>query len=158
MPDADAQHAAAPSTPAPAGPANIIAWILQVALAAAFLFMGALPKLTGDPMAQALFTELGAEPTGRFAVGTVELLVAILLLVPKASAIGAVLAIGTMLGSLLSHVAILGFSSLQVEGLDDPIPMGMMAGMAVLFAVLASSVAFIRRSNLPIVGKRLAAI
>ena len=65
-------------------------------------------KFSGAPESKFIFTQLHAEPYGRWFAGFSELLASILLLVPATQIIGALMAIGIMLGALLSHVFVLG--------------------------------------------------
>ncbi|UNY97577.1 DoxX family protein [Zhouia spongiae] len=67
-------------------------------------------KFTGHPDSIKLFTELGVEPYGRIGLGVVELMAALLLIVPKTAHIGALLSIGIMLGAIASHVFVIGIN------------------------------------------------
>ena len=89
--------------------------MLQVVLAAAFLGMGALPKLTGDPMVVELFELLGA-PWARVVVGVIEIVAAILLVIPRTAVYGGIAAILAMLGAIASHLGPLGI----MPELTDP--------------------------------------
>lgn len=134
---------------------RIVTWVLQVILAAAFIVMGAMPKLTGDPMAVALFEKLGFPP-GRFIVGAAEALAAVLLLAPRAHALGGVLVGVLMLGALGSHLGPLGISTeLTVDGETSSNPA--LFFMAIIFLALGAAVAVLRRDELPIVGDRFKA-
>jgi|SRR6056297_462894 len=55
-----------------------------------------------------IFEKLGLEPWGRIGLGIVELIVALLILIPRTTWIGALLGIGIMLGAIFSHVTQLG--------------------------------------------------
>jgi hypothetical protein len=132
--------------------ARIVSWILQVALAAAFLVMGALPKLTGDPMSVALFEKLGF-PAGMYVVGAFEALAAVLLLAPKTHALGGLLGVGLMLGAIASHFGPLGIrTELTVDGETSANPA--LFFMAILFLALSALVVGLRRDELPVVGER----
>ncbi len=131
-------------------PINITSWILQTALAGVFLVMGAYPKLTGDPISVALFEKLGFEP-GRFIVGGAEAFAAVLLLVPGAHAIGALLVVGLMLGAAGSHLGPLGIDTeLVVNGETQTLPALFPMSLALL--ALAAAVVVMRRDELPIIG------
>ena len=86
-------------------------WVAQLAVAG-ILGMGAFAKFfnfTAEgsrPLADALGVGRGVI-TG---IGTVELLAAVLILLPWKRSVGALLAVGTMVGALLSHATVLGFS------------------------------------------------
>ncbi len=62
-----------------------------------------LNKLAGTPEAVQLFIDLGAEPLGRYTVGLIELLIAILYLIPRLVWLGSIVGFFTMIGALLSH-------------------------------------------------------
>lgn len=82
-----------------------------LAFLAAFILLETLfYKFSGHPNSVALFTELGIEPWGRIGSGVVELIAGGLLLFRKVSFHGALLALGTMLGAILSHLGVLGIS------------------------------------------------
>lgn len=66
-------------------------------------------KFSGASESVWIFTQLGVEPFGRIGSGVVELIAAILLLSGKYSRLGALLAGGTMLGAVFSHIFVLGF-------------------------------------------------
>ena len=119
---------------------KFLLWILQI-VPAAILIWAAVPKLTGDPQSIQLFTQLGIEPTGRVVTGVLEMVAAILLLVPFSSSYGAILAAGLMTGAILAHATKIGLRG-------DLLLMFLMA-----LAVFACSTAvlFLRRRQLPFV-------
>ena len=89
---------------------NIISWVLRI-IAAVILLQTLYFKFTGHPESIALFTKLGVEPWGRIGTGVIELVTAVLLLVPSTVFIGTILGIGLMGGAILSHVTIIGIES-----------------------------------------------
>jgi uncharacterized membrane protein YphA (DoxX/SURF4 family) len=100
------------NTPAarPAGKAgNVALWVLQVA-AAAMLGMAGFAKLTGAPDMVALFDAVGAGQWFRHATGSLEVLGAVLLLVPALAGVGALLLAGVMLGAVATHLFVIGGS------------------------------------------------
>ena len=86
-----------------------LTWLAQV-VAAAILGMASLAKLTSAPDAVALFTLLGVEPWGRFLLGSVELLTALLLLWPKSAVVGGGLGVVLMLGAIATHLFRIGIT------------------------------------------------
>jgi uncharacterized membrane protein YphA (DoxX/SURF4 family) len=88
---------------------TIITWTIRIILAL-FLLKTALFKLEPDPNAVSLFTGLGFEPTGRIAVGILEFLAALLLLIPVTSKAGSILAIFLMVGAIATHLFRIGIS------------------------------------------------
>jgi uncharacterized membrane protein YphA (DoxX/SURF4 family) len=86
---------------------NIFIWIVR--LTAAFILLQTLYfKFTGAEESVYIFSTLGIEPYGRIGSGIVELIAAILILIPRTTLIGALLGLGTMLGAIFSHLFILG--------------------------------------------------
>ncbi len=64
-----------------------------------------------------IFTQLNAEPSGRYLSGFLELIVAILILIPKTRRVGAIGAIILMLGAIASHIFVLGVRVQNDNGL-----------------------------------------
>ena len=121
-----------------------MSWLLQL-LAAVILLQTLFFKFTGAEESVYIFSTLGAEPWGRIGSGVMELIASILLLVPSTVPIGAVLAIGVMAGAIASHLTILG---IEVKG-DG----GLLFGLAVVTLVSSAIVLFLRRAQLPVVGR-----
>jgi uncharacterized membrane protein YphA (DoxX/SURF4 family) len=65
-------------------------------------------KFTGAEESVYIFTKLGIEPFGRIGSGVVELIASILILIPRTTLLGALLALGTMVGAIFSHLFVLG--------------------------------------------------
>lgn len=122
-----------------------LTWVAQVVPA---LIMGQTLffKFSGAPEAVALFETLGAEPWGRIGVGILELIAAVLLLLPRTAALGGTLGVALMSGALFSHFTKLG---IEVEG-DG----GALFVMAVVTLITSATVVFLRRCELPVVGAR----
>ena len=74
-----------------------------------------------------------------------ELVAAVLLLVPSTAALGALLAMGLMAGAIVSHLTVLG---IEVKG-DG----GLLFALALIVFASASVVLFLRRADLPYVGR-----
>jgi len=105
-------------------------------------------KFTGAPESVYIFTKVGAEPWGRIGSGVVELIAAILLLTPRFTWLGSLLALGVMAGAILSHLTLLG---IEVQG-----DRGLLFGLA-LTVLLASGINLIlHRGEIPVIGRRLA--
>jgi uncharacterized membrane protein YphA (DoxX/SURF4 family) len=64
-----------------------------------------------------IFTQLKAEPLGRYLTGFLELIIAILILIPKTRRIGALGAVVIMLGAIVSHIFVLGIRVQNDKGL-----------------------------------------
>lgn len=88
----------------------IISWLLRI-VAAVILLQTLYFKFSAHPESVELFTKLGVEPWGRIGTGIIELIAALLLLLPATAFIGAALGIGLMSGAILSHVTVIGIES-----------------------------------------------
>lgn len=126
--------------------ATLASWACQLT-AAAILGQTLFFKFTGAPESRYIFSTLGLEPWGRIGTGIAELIAVALLLYPKTSVLGAVLALGLMGGAIMSHLTRLG---IEVQG-DH----GLLFKLAVTVLVTSLIIVVIRRRDLPIVGERL---
>jgi putative oxidoreductase len=91
---------------------NVGLWILQIGAAGMFLMVGFF-KLSGDPRMVALFDAIGLGQWFRYVTGSLEVLGALLLLIPRLSGLGALLLMGVMLGAVPTHLFVVGGSPLQ---------------------------------------------
>ncbi len=89
---------------------KFILWTLRI-VPAVILLQTLYFKFTGHPESVALFSKLNAEPYGRTAVGVIELITGLLLLIPATTRFGALLAVGVMAGAIGSHVFVIGIES-----------------------------------------------
>lgn len=87
----------------------ILSWVLRV-LAAIIMLQTLFFKFTGAPESVFIFSTLGIEPWGRIGTGAMELIASVLILIPRTTASGALLALGIMGGAILSHLFFLGIS------------------------------------------------
>ncbi|MEQ9307349.1 MAG: DoxX family protein [Marinoscillum sp.] len=86
-------------------------------LAAAFIMGQTLFfKFTGSAESIYIFSTVGMEPWGRWMVGLMELIAAILLLIPKTAWAGGVIAVGLMAGAIGMHLTILGIEVMEDKG------------------------------------------
>ena len=106
---------------------NMTLWIVQVLAVAVFCIAGG-TKLAGADMHMALFEQIGLGQWFRYVTGGLEVLCAILLLVPTTAAIGAALLAATMAGAMATHLCIIGGS---------PVP-------AIMLLLMTSAVAWYR--------------
>jgi uncharacterized membrane protein YphA (DoxX/SURF4 family) len=123
-----------------------ISWAARI-IVAVILLQTLFFKFTGAEESKYIFTTLmGAEfeAVGRIGSGVVELVAAILLLIPSKAWLGSVVALGTISGAIFSHLTMLG---IEVKG-DG----GLLFGLAVTVFVLSAIVLLIHRRELPIVG------
>ena len=91
---------------------TILAWTLRL-IAAIIMLQTLFFKFTGAEESVYIFSTLGMEPWGRIGTGVMELIASVLLLFPKTTVLGALLALGIMGGAILSHVFFLG---IEVQG------------------------------------------
>ncbi|KIC94863.1 DoxX family protein [Flavihumibacter solisilvae] len=86
---------------------NIAYWILRL-VAAVIMLQTLFFKFTGAPESIYIFTTLGMEPWGRIGTGVMELVASVLLVIPRTTALGAVMGLGLMSGALFFHLTKLG--------------------------------------------------
>jgi len=85
----------------------IAPWALRI-IAALIMLQTLYFKFSGSEESVYIFSQLGMEPWGRIATGLLELIASILILYPKTTFFGSVLAIGLMMGAIGAHVTKLG--------------------------------------------------
>lgn len=94
---------------------QIIFWALR--LVAAYILLQTLSfKFGAAEESVYIFTTVGMEPWGRIASGVVELIAAVLILIPRTTAFGATLALGTMSGAIFFHLTKLGIEVMGDHG------------------------------------------
>ena len=130
-------------TPAITRHINLVSWILKI-IVAVILLQTLFFKFTGAEESVYIFTQLGAEPWGRIGSGVIELIAAILLLIPRTATIGAILALGTISGAIMSHIFKLG---LVIK--DDG---GLLFGLALVVFFCSGLILLIHRREIPIIG------
>lgn len=91
---------------------TLVTWVLRSA--AAYLMLQTLfYKFSASEESVYIFSTLGMEPWGRIGTGALEFVAAVLILIPRTTAFGALLAIGLMAGALFFHLTKLG---IEVKG------------------------------------------
>ena len=90
---------------------NVGLWILQIGAAGMFL-MGGFIKLSGDPRMVELFEAIGFGQWFRYVTGSLEVLGAVLLLIPRTSGLGALMLAGVMAAAVVTHLFVVGGSPL----------------------------------------------
>ena len=126
---------------------NIISWACQI-VAAIILLQTLFFKFTGAEESVYIFSKLGAEPFGRIGSGVVELVAGAFLLTSRFNWLGALLALGTMSGAILSHLTLLG-----IDILGDG---GELFALAVITFVCSAIVVFLNVHKVPILKNLLA--
>jgi uncharacterized membrane protein YphA (DoxX/SURF4 family) len=86
---------------------NIGVWILRL-VPAIILLQTLYFKFTAQPESVQLFTRIGMEPYGRIGTGVLELVAAILILIPRYTGYGAILGLVMMTGALYFHLTKIG--------------------------------------------------
>lgn len=88
---------------------TVIPWLLR-GIAAVIMLQTLFFKFTAAPESVYIFSTLGIEPWGRIGTGILELIASVLILIPRTTAIGALMAVGIMAGAVLSHIFFLGIA------------------------------------------------
>ena len=119
------------AVPAPPRWRSVSLWIVRGLLALAFAAAGG-AKLYGVPMLVEEFQHIGLGQWFRYFTGSLELLGAVLILVPSLGAFGALLLSCVMVGATIAHLFVIGGS---------PVP-------ALVLLALSAIVAYARRGQL----------
>jgi uncharacterized membrane protein YphA (DoxX/SURF4 family) len=82
-------------------------WILRL-VPAIILLQTLYFKFTAQPESVQLFTRIGMEPYGRIGTGVLELVAAVLILIPRYTGYGAILGLIMMTGALYFHLTKIG--------------------------------------------------
>ena len=125
---------------------SIVSWACRIAIAI-ILLQTLFFKFTGAEESRYIFTTLlgeNLEAFGRIGSGIVELVAAILIVMPKTAWLGALLSLGTISGAIFSHLTMLG-----IVVKDDG---GLLFALAIAVFVLSSLVLLIHRRELPVLG------
>lgn len=118
---------------------NKISIVLRIVVA--ILFLQTLYfKFTGQPESVYIFKQLGAEPFGRIASGIVELIIIILLFIPRSKIIGIFLSLIIISGAIFSHLCVLG-----VEIMNDG---GTLFYLALIIFIFSIVLLFIHKDEL----------
>ncbi len=126
-------------------PLLIASWFARTAVAV-ILIQTLFFKFTGARESVYIFTTVGQEPWGRYGSGVVELIASVLLFVPGAIGVGALLALGTMSGAIFFHLTKLG-----IVVHDDG---GLLFAPAVVVFVCSAFLLWLHRRTLPLIGDR----
>jgi len=103
---------------------DVAFWVFQLLLAALFLIAGA-TKLAGMQMHVETFEKLVVGQWFRYFTGSVEVMAAILIVVPRTVVVGAALLAATMIAAIETHVFVIGGS---------PVPALVLLALAALVA------------------------
>jgi uncharacterized membrane protein YphA (DoxX/SURF4 family) len=119
---------------------TILSWVLRMTVAI-ILSQTLYFKFTGAPESIHIFSSLGVEPYGRIITGILELLVVILILMPRTVLIAAILGCGILIGAIMSHLLVLG-----IEVQNDGGTLFILALITFLCCVL---LIFLNRNRIP---------
>ena len=124
-----------------------VSWVLRIT-AAVILLQTLFFKFTGAPESVFIFTQVHAEPWGRIGSGVVEVIAAILLITPRFTWLGSIIALGVMSGAIVSHLTVLG---IEVQG-----DKGLLFALALIVFVASATNLVIHRIEIPMIGRGLA--
>jgi uncharacterized membrane protein YphA (DoxX/SURF4 family) len=91
---------------------TIITWAARL-VASLILLQTLYFKFSAAPESVYIFTQVGIEPWGRIGTGILELIAGLALLITGLSWLGAILALGLMVGAIGTHLTLLG---VEVQG------------------------------------------
>ncbi len=126
---------------------KVVSWILRIT-ATIILLQTLYFKFTGAPESVYIFTKVHAEPWGRIGSGVMELIASILLLTPRYTWLGSLLAAAATAGAILSHLTLLG---IEVQG-----DKGLLFALAIIVFLASMITLFLHRRQIPLVGDKLA--
>lgn len=102
-------------------------------------------KFTGHEESVFIFTAVGMEPWGRYLIGILELVAAVLLVIPGIYWIGGLLGMGLMAGAIFLHITKLG---IEVRG-----DKGYLFFLAVAVFIASLLVVLSKKEELPLLKK-----
>ena len=123
----------------------VVSWACRI-VAAIILLQTLFFEFTAAPESVYIFTKAHAEPWGRLGSGVVELIAALLILIPRTVWAGALLALGVMAGAIVSHLTVLG-----IEVMGDG---GLLFGLALIVFCTSTVALVLQRTQIPVIGRR----
>lgn len=132
---------------------NMISRLLRIVIAVIYL-QTLYFKFTAHPDSTYIFSALGLEPYGRIGLGVVELITAVLVLVPATRIFGLLLSLGIISGAIFAHFLVLGIH-VQGDGggLFSLAVTVWCATVAVLWLHRNEVLAFVQKNFFKFVGK-----
>lgn len=125
---------------------SIFLFILRL-IPAIILLQTLFYKFSAAPESVYIFETLGLEPYGRIGLGIAELIIAILILVPKTTWLGALMGVGIMTGAIASHLFKLGIV-IQNDG-------GILFLLALVTLIFCIVLIWLHRHQIPFAKKML---
>lgn len=104
-------------------------------------------KFTAHPDSVYIFTKVGLEPNGRIFIGILELIAAVLLLIPKTVWAGTLLTLGVIGGAIMMHLTQLGIQ-INNDG-------GVLFITALVTFILSLMILYKYKKDIPLIGKKL---
>jgi len=104
-------------------------------------------KFTAHPDSVYIFEKAGLGDAGRIGSGIVELIAAILILIPRTIWLGALLTLGVISGAIVTHLTKIG---IDVNG-DG----GRLFFMAILIFILSAITLWLHKKEIPFIGSKL---
>lgn len=104
-------------------------------------------KFSAHPDSVYIFERVGMEPFGRIGIGILELIAAVLILIPATVWLGAGLTVGVIAGAIFFHLTKIG---IEVQG--DGGLLFYMAAFTMIFSLILLG---LHRKEIPIIGNRL---
>jgi uncharacterized membrane protein YphA (DoxX/SURF4 family) len=104
-------------------------------------------KFTAHPDSVYIFKTVGIEPYGRIAIGILELIAGVLLLVPKTVWVGSLLTLGIIGGAIIMHLTKIGI----VVNNDN----GVLFITALITFILSGILFYHHRKDVPILGEKI---
>src|SRR5215813_13789505 len=126
---------------------SVLSWLARL-IAAVILLQTLYFKFTAASESVYIFTRVHAEPWGRIGSGVMELIASILLLTPRYTWLGSLLAAAATAGAILSHLTLLG---IEVQG-----DKGLLFALAIIVFLSSMINLFLHRKQIPLVGDKLA--
>lgn len=102
-------------------------------------------KFTGSEESVYIFSTIGMEPWGRIGIGIMELIASLLLIISATAWLGALLALGLMMGAIGMHLTILG-----IEVKDDG---GYLFILSLIVSICSAYVLYTDRGKVIRIGK-----
>ena len=126
--------------------AIIGSWVLRI-VAALIMLQTLYFKFSAADESVFIFSKLGMEPWGRIGTGIFELIASVLILYPRTTALGALLATVLMGGAIWFHITKLGIS-VKNDG-------GQLFIYALIVFVLSAILLFVYRHDIPAYTKKI---
>ncbi len=128
------------------GTSRAASWAFQI-LAAVILAITLPYKFSGAEETVRLFDALGAGAVGMYGTAILETVAVALLLTPRLAVLGGALTVGLLSGAVFSHLTVLGILWDGDASLFTMAVVGLASGLIVTW---------LRRRQLPVVGRRFA--